>query len=80
MVKKKETKPSINKYDIDGHKVVIRKEGDIELLLVDDKPRKFYKSEDGYILNDNIYAAPVKSLLEAVKNQLKVTSKESDSD
>lgn len=79
MVTKKETTPSINEYDIEGHKVVIRKEGEIEQLFVDDKPRKFFKRSGGYVLNDYAYAAPVKSLLEALKNQLKVTSKDSDS-
>ena len=71
MVKEKATVPSIKKYEIEGHSVQIRKEGDAEQLRIDGVRRRFFMTRDGYNLSDDAYTPPQASLLEAVKAYLK---------
>ena len=75
MEKKKESKPSVEKYKIQGHSIQIRKEGNVEQLFIDGIPKKHFKNDAGYVLHDNIYEEPHKSLIEAVKIHLQRASK-----
>lgn len=78
MVKKKESKP-VEKHKIQGHSIQIRKEGNVEQLFVDGIPQRFYERNGSYVLYDNAYATPQKSLVEAVKIHLQGASKKSGS-
>ena len=74
MAKNKESTPSIEKHEIEGHSLQIQKEGDIEKLYIDGVREKFFKNEYGYALHSNAYQKPHKSLIEAVKNNLQPSS------
>ncbi|MDH3891824.1 MAG: hypothetical protein OEV49_12130 [candidate division Zixibacteria bacterium] len=79
MAKKKEATPYTEEHEVEGHAVQIRKEGDVERLLVDGIPRRFFMRGGGYVLYDNAYATPQKTLLAAVKEQLQGTTDKSGS-
>lgn len=64
---KKKAKPSTKKHEIAGHSIHIKKEGGAERLFIDGKQRKYIKNDAGYVLRDNIYEKPHKTLIEAVK-------------
>ncbi len=79
MAKKKESKTSVEKCEIEGHSIQIRKEGNVEQLLIDSIPQRFFMRNDSYVLFDNAYATPQKTLIEAVKIHLQGASKKSGS-
>ena len=67
MAKKKTTEPSVDKHQFEGHSIQIRKVEGKEQLWIDGVRRRFFVSDDGYNLDDDAYASPQKSLIEAVK-------------
>lgn len=79
MTKKKETRPQIESYEIEGHSIQIRKEGDVEQLSIDGIPQRFFKGDVGYVLNANAYAKPQKTLMDAVRLYLQGSTKKGSS-
>jgi hypothetical protein len=79
MVKKKESKPLIEKHGIAGHSIEIRKKRDVEQLLIDGIPHRFFMRDDGYVIYENAYGEPQKALIEAVKMHFQGASAKSDS-
>jgi hypothetical protein len=64
-MKKAPHDPSVEKHEIVGHHVEIRKKPREE-LRIDGERKKFLVTEDGYNLADAAYDKPYKSLLDAV--------------
>ncbi|MFM0124581.1 MULTISPECIES: hypothetical protein [Paraburkholderia] len=64
-MKDKDYDPSIEKHEIAGHHVEIRK-APREELRIDGVRKKFLVTKDGYNLDDAAYDKPHKTLLEAV--------------
>ncbi|MFB6367630.1 hypothetical protein ACFCP7_27015 [Paenibacillus elgii] len=57
---------------IEGHKVeILRREDGREELWIDGHRRKFFVTEKGYILNDDAFSPPQKTLIKAVENYLR---------
>ena len=50
----------------------IRQREDREELWIDGARRRFFVTKDGYTLNADAYAPPAKTLMEAVKNYLRL--------
>ena len=63
-MKNKEPDP-VEKHEIAGHHVEIRKTPQEE-LRIDGVRKNFFVTQDGYSLHDAPYAKPAKSLLDAV--------------
>jgi hypothetical protein len=64
-MKKKLHDPSVEKHEIAGHLVAIRKKPREE-LRIDNERKKFLVTDDGYNLADAAYDKPYPSLLDAV--------------
>ncbi|MGQ0445039.1 MAG: hypothetical protein ACT4O2_07925 [Beijerinckiaceae bacterium] len=60
----------IERHQIEGHAVEIRKYPEKEELWIDGERRKFAANQHGYILFDNMFVPPHKTLLDAVKAYL----------
>jgi hypothetical protein len=63
-------KPDGEKHKIGSHSIEIRKRAETQELWIDGVRRKFAKTERGYVLHDNAYVPPTKTLLEAVEAYL----------
>ena len=48
-------------------KIRVAKSGDRETLLIDGKPHGYRKLPNGYLLEDNFYVEPSKTLMAAAK-------------
>lgn len=59
--------PSIERHQIRGHAVEIRKLADREELWIDGERRKFFAVEGGYLLFDDVFRKPYPTLPDAVK-------------
>ena len=80
MAQKKKTEPAGEKHAggehrIEGHSVEIRRHEDREELWLDGERRKFFVTPDGYTLHADAYAPPARTLMEAVKNYLRLKPK-----
>jgi hypothetical protein len=62
--------PQIERHQIEGHAVEIRKYAEKEELWIDGVRRKFFANQHGYILFDDAFVPPHKTLLDAVKAYL----------
>lgn len=74
---KKPTEPMREKHaggthTVEGHAVEIRKREDRDELWINGERRKFFVTPDGYTLHSDAYAPPQKTLMEAVKNYLRL--------
>ena len=61
---------SVDKHEIEGHTVEIRRTDDREELWIDGRRRRFFRTPDGYTLNDDAYVKPFKSLYDATASYL----------
>lgn len=64
---KKPVDPQVERHDIHGHAVEIRKLTDHQELWIDGERRKFFAVESGYLLFDDVFRKPYPSLQDAVK-------------
>jgi hypothetical protein len=71
MAKSKPDDRQVERHKIAGHSVEIRKRDDREELWIDGVRKRFFVTDSGYRLNDNAYAPPTRTLLEAVEGLLK---------
>ena len=71
MAKKKSHGAGVQKHKITGHEVLILSRGEEERVTVDGRPLRFHKTDAGYLLADNVYVKPQKTLLAAVELLLK---------
>ena len=58
---------STEDHDIAGHAVRIVRSGDVEQLLIDGHPGRFWKTDAGYVLHANAYVEPQPTLLAAAE-------------
>jgi len=75
MEKKDATQPLVEKHQVEGHSVEIRKQEGREELWIDAVRRRFFVTDDGYNLNDDAYAPPHKTLYAAAKAYLQKISR-----
>jgi hypothetical protein len=73
---RKKAKPETSDHKIDGHQIRIVRDGDQERLWIDGERRRFFKYAQGYVLADNAYVPPSKSLVDAVGTYLKQSERE----
>lgn len=70
MARKKRASSTSGKHRIAGYDVRITQIGDREMLFIDERPCRFHLTDAGYVLRDNIYEKPQKTLLAAAKLHL----------
>lgn len=63
-----EPRSDVERKEIRGHSVQIRRQEGREELWIDGVRRRFFVTDDGYNLFDDAYARPQKSLLDAVEH------------
>lgn len=72
----KKSTSNVEKHEIQGHHIQIRKKKKKEQLWIDGIQHKFFTSSDGYTLYNDAYSSPQKTLIQAVKIYLEKISKE----
>ncbi len=76
MSKKQSIKPPVEKHEISGHQIEIRKTDGKEQLFINGVRCNFFVTSEGYTLRDDAYVPPYRSLVEAVKSYLEKTSQQ----